>query len=813
MYARVVIDTGGTSSIESLTYEIPDGLAGRIGVGSCVLVPLASRQAVGYVIGFEKESEVRGIRPIVAELESPVRLTEDMLRLARWVAAQYMCPLPRAVAAMLPGVMHCRLQGRVMIMETRDESMSLTPSEVALLEKIRSADAPGEGVEGPALETIYGRGDRSAVQRALRQLEAKGAVKRVWRLVPPSGKPRVMRGVRVSGDAAVDDAVVRSLPAKQAEAMRLVAELGRDVSLVELGQRYGVSSSSVDSLRRKGFLERVDLVFRRSPEFVRVSGERVTLSAEQSTAVDEVTSAIDSRSYRGHLLFGVTASGKTEVYLRCIEHALARGRTSLVLLPEIALTTQVMNIFKSRFGDQVAVMHSALSAGERCDEWARADEGEARVVLGARSAVFAPLRDLGLVIVDEEHESSYKQDSPPRYNGRDAAIERARDSGAALVLGSATPCIETFYQARQGHYALLAMPSRVENRPMPTVHIADLREGYAQGRASVFSERLEQGIRDRLARGQQVILLQNRRAYSTFLLCRDCGFVTRCPNCAVSLKFYSAERRVSCHHCDYTRPAPTLCPSCQGLRIGRFGIGTERVEEETRNSFPEARVIRMDRDTTSRKGAHASILDLFRRGEADILVGTQMIAKGLDFPNVTLVGVISADTSLNLPDFRASERTFQLVSQVAGRSGRGLELGEVVVQTFDPENYAIKRAVEHDYPGFYEQELEMRRELSYPPFGSLVNVMSRDAEEPTAESRLEAFASRVRSLPMSLRRGVEVIGPTPAVLSKLRGEYRYHLVLRSRDRDAVLDVLRQALERAGELRKHLAVDVDPASML
>ncbi|MGB9620618.1 MAG: replication restart helicase PriA, partial [Armatimonadota bacterium] len=364
----------------------------------------------------------------------------------------------------------------------------------------------------------------------------------------------------------------------------------------------------------------MDIIFRRAPAFVKLVDADVVLTDDQRAAVEAITSALQSPDGtralgKAFLLYGVTASGKTEVYLRCIERALNLGRASLVLLPEIALTTQVMNIFRSRLGDEVAVMHSGLSPGERCDEWVRIERGEARVVLGARSAVFAPLQNLGLVIVDEEHDSSYKQDAPPRYNARDVAIHRSIESGAALVLGSATPSVETFYRAQQGEFRLLEMPSRVENRPMPSVRVVDLREATSRGRSTIFSEELEAAVREHLARKRQVMLLQNRRAYSILLLCRECGFVPYCPNCAVSLRFHAAERKLSCHHCEHQEPAPSVCPKCGGLKIRRFGIGTERVEEETRRLFPEARVLRMDRDTTTRRGAHASILNQFRRAD------------------------------------------------------------------------------------------------------------------------------------------------------------------------------------------------------
>ncbi|MCL5105649.1 MAG: primosomal protein N' [Armatimonadetes bacterium] len=805
MYARVVVDTGATSPIESLTYEIPDGLAGRVRIGSCVLAPLASRQAIGYVIGFEETPSVENTRPIIAEVDSPIRLSQETLDMAGWIAARYMCPLPRVVTSIMPGMMHCHVQARVEIIDPAISN--LTPSEARLLEAIASRGEP------PALESLYGQADKAAIQRALRGLESKGAAKRVWSIVTATGKPRILQGVRLAAGIRPDDQLLTSLTSKQAQVLRMVIDLARDVTITELTQRFGASSSSISSLEKRGVLNRVEVTFRRQPSFAAVEQRGVTLSADQQRVVDAITAATDSEGYSGHLIFGVTASGKTEVYLRLIEHALARGKSSLVLLPEIALTTQVMNIFKSRFGSLVAVLHSALSSGERFDEWVRIEEGEARIVLGARSAVFAPLKDLGLVIVDEEHETSYKQDIQPRYNGREVAAYRAHKVGAPLVLGSATPSIETYHLAQSGRFTLHNMLSRVENRPMPTVHVADLREEYAQGKVTIFSGILEDGIRARLERGEQVMLLQNRRAYSTFLLCRDCGFVFRCPNCAVSLKFHSARKALSCHHCDYTRRAPDLCPKCESRRIKGFGIGTERVEEEARKTFPNARILRMDRDTTSRKGSHGSILGAFRAGEADILVGTQMIAKGLDFPNVTLVGIISADTSLNLPDFRASERTFQLVSQVAGRSGRGTRPGEVVIQTFDPDHYAIKCAVEHDYPAFYARELSERQELKYPPFGSLVNILSRDPDHEEARNRLVTLVTHLKAATMAARKGIDILGPEPAVLSKLRGEYRWHLVLRSRDREALVRLLRSALDQAPALRRQLTVDVDPVSML
>ncbi len=806
MYASVVIDTGGRSGLDCLTYEIPDDLAGRIVIGSCVLVPLGSRQAVGYVVGISPRSDVDETRQIISELESPVALTQEMLGFARWVSSEYLCPLPRAILGMLPGVMHLKVRCCITAVQQAAEPSNLSPVTMELLDRIR--EHCEKDSEGPTIEALCKGRSRSTVLKALRDLESVGLVKRAWRLGKPVGRPRCLRGVRVAGP--VDPS---GLPEGQARALQVISSLGRDVSFVELERSHGLSRAAVNALLSKGLVEEAVVNVRRDPGYMRVDQQRPQLMPEQELAVARIVRAVDESSYHGFLLHGVTASGKTEVYLRCIEHALHKNKSCLVLLPEIAVTTQLMSVFRTRLGDSVAVLHSALSPGERCGEWSRIYRGEARVAVGARSAVFAPLSNLGLVIVDEEHDSSYKQDTAPRYHGRDTAVERARRQGAALVLGSATPSVESYYKARKGDYELLEMPTRVENRPMPAVHLVDMRREYAEAGPTVFSRVLDELIRDRLERRQQVILLQNRRAYSTFLLCRDCGYVPKCSNCAVSLKFYSESKRLSCHHCEYALPAPTVCPNCGGLRIGRFGIGTERVAEEASKSFPSARVLRMDSDTTSRKGSHAAMLDAVRSGQADILVGTQMIAKGLDFPNVTLVGVISADTSLNLPDFTASERTFQLVSQVSGRSGRGSQPGEVVVQTFDPENHAIACAVAHDYSGFYETEIANREEAGYPPFVTLVNIVAWDTDEKAAEAVLRELVSSIDAVAPRDGGVVTLHGPVPAVLSRLRGEYRWHVVIRSADRRGMLALLQSVFESRPGLRRKLSVDVDPVSML
>ncbi len=801
MYVRVAVDTDAASYLDAYSYQVPEELADRVKLGAAVLVPFGTSQVIGYVVGFEDTPAVERIRAILAVIDSPITLGDDLIELAAWMSRRYVCGLSRCAHSALPGVIQCKVKG---VVELLDASVSPDSSVVTAL-----VEAGGS----LPLESV--RAISSSTMAQVRKLEKSGALVRHYVLVPPEGKELLVPAVElaISHEAVESEIHSLSRSPKRVAVLRYVLEHGTGPTS-KICAETGVTASVVAGLVTKGILRRTKLNVRRGVAHTLVaSTAHYELTPAQQGALDAVVEGIDTRAYGTTLLHGVTASGKTEVYLRAIEHATALGQRSLVLLPEISLTAQVLNIFRTRFGDRVAVLHSGLSAGERFDEWTRSQNGEVDIVLGARSAIFAPVDNLGLVIVDEEHEPSYKQDSDPRYHGRDVALQRARQSGALAVLGSATPAIESYYLAKAGKYRLVALKERIANRPLPKVEITDLRDEFQKGKATIFTERLTDGIKDRLGRGHQVILFQNRRAYATFLLCRECGYTATCPNCSVSLKLHAAEKMTRCHHCDYEHPAPSVCPTCGGMKIGKFGIGTERIEEEVRSVFPEARVLRMDRDTTTHKGSHGAILDAFRHREADILVGTQMIAKGLDFPGVTLVGVISADTSLNVPDFRAGERTFQLLSQVAGRAGRGTDPGEVVVQTFNPDHYAVVAAAAHDYESFYEQEIEIRRELSYPPFSAIVNVVAADSDENQCRKRLNELADRVTQRRVLGGAPIDVRGPVPASVAKLRGEYRWHVIFQSPDRGSLMRALRSALDALPSVRRKVVVDVDPSTML
>jgi primosomal protein N' (replication factor Y) len=534
------------------------------------------------------------------------------------------------------------------------------------------------------------------------------------------------------------------------------------------------------------------------------------LMPEQEKALKSIAEAIEKREFKTFLLHGITASGKTEVYLQAIDLVLKKGQGAIMLVPEIALTPQTVERFVSRFGEEVAVMHSKLTPAKRFIEWKRIKDQRARIVVGPRSAIFSPVRDLGLVIIDEEHETTYKQDDVPRYHARDVAEERARMKGCPLILGSATPSLESYYKAKRGDYKLIKLTKRIEERLLPKVKIVDMRMELAtRKRIAIFSKVLLDAVEKTVRNGKQAIIFLNRRGFSTFVNCKKCGLVLKCKRCDTILVYHFDEKKLICHYCSYKASPPDICPKCRSGYIRYFGLGTERVESEMSHSFPHLHIARMDSDTTGKAGSHDRILGEFKSGGVDMLVGTQMIAKGLDFPQVTLVGVVSADVSLNIPDFRASERTFNLLTQVAGRAGRGEDGGEVIVQTYAPEHYAVTTAAKHDYEKFYQQEMLTRKELLFPPFTNLVKV--------TVRARNDELSSRIAAeLAEAIKRegnSVMVAGPAPAAISRMRGYFRYNIILKGSSRLAMCGMLRKVL--AAFRRPHsalIAVDVDPIAM-
>ena len=730
-YALISLERTVAGLDRELTYALPE--LGNWHIGQPVLVPLRNGRAVGFITGFtaKLDFDASQLKTLEARLSEEPLFDELALKIARWMSAYYHCPLPDCLAGFVPAGATPALDVRYAIVAPEPlralRDLSRTPKLFAIANAVWEAKRPlGTKEIGKILDGV-------AEPDQMRRLCEVGVLGIVTQAPRAPVRARLVSSVKISR-AGLDtlenpetlDALQKRAP-KQAEALRQLAPIAaltdEWLPLSQLQNEAGLDAGALRSLVARGLLslERVESL--RLPNgIVQAQAQRVVLTEEQSRAVEQISdSLLNPDAPQTVLLQGVTASGKTEVYLAAIENCLGRGRRALLLVPEIALTAQTVEIFQKRFGSQVAILHSALSAGERFDEWRRAGRGDASIVVGARSAIFAPIRDVGLIIIDEEHDGSYKQDKAPRYNAREVALKRCAHEGAVLLLGSATPSLESYARATRGEYRHVVMHRRVANRALPEVEIVDMTNEAVGGALPVLSRRLKDELCATIARGEQAILFLNRRGFATYVQCLSCGHVEKCPNCDVSLTHHKAEGTLRCHHCDHCVKVPGHCPQCEGWMLSFSGSGTEKVEKAVDELFAErglgaTKSLRLDRDTTSTKGAHGQILGDFRVGRASVLIGTQMVTKGLDFPRVTLVGVISADTALNVPDFRASERTFQLLTQVAGRAGRGTTPGRVLVQTLAADDIAITTAAKHDYATFVQQEIDNRAQIPNPPF-------------------------------------------------------------------------------------------------
>ncbi|MDP9186514.1 MAG: primosomal protein N' [Verrucomicrobiota bacterium] len=731
-----------------LDYSVPETLADRIGVGSRVRVPFRDKSALATVLAMLEQSDAKGIRPIEALVgEAPV-ISQPLLELAKWMSIYYCCPLDTVMRSLLPQVIR------------RAEISWKKQLFVQPLTKIDNSEA---GV-ADKIENLRKRAPR------------------------------------------------------QAELLDAIAKLEKPTLAAQLLRKTSFDNQTLRALAKRGLIELREEAVERDPhadeQFIATTNLEV--NPEQALALSKITDALAIlENAKPILLHGVTGSGKTEIYLQAIGIALERARSAIVLVPEISLTPQTVERFKSRFAEMhevVAVLHSHLSQGERHDEWHKIHSGRARIVIGARSAVFAPLKDLGLIIVDEEHETTYKQEEAPRYHARDVAVVRAKIEKCAVVLGSATPSLESYHNATTGKYELLTLTQRVDDQRMPLMRIVDLRQERRKEKiAPILSEKLSKAIADRLEKREQTILFLNRRGFSTSLLCSNCGEARNCPNCSVALTFHRHMARLSCHLCGHTAAVPKKCPECGKDALIYAGFGTEKVESTVSHLFPKANVRRMDADSMTRKEAYRETLRNFRTGKIDILVGTQMIAKGLHFPNVTLVGIINADLALHLPDFRAGERTFQLLTQVAGRAGRGETAGEVFVQTYTPFSPSIQFARHHDFAGYFQQELEFRQRCDFPPFKHAVLITVRSAHEGRAKLSAETL---VRRLKESLGSEFTLGDATSAPLEKLQGQFRFHILLRGEAIMRLSRLLRETLDKLPLPEDVVAtVDVDPYQLL
>lgn len=790
---------------QAFTYSLPETLRHRVMPGCRMLVPFGSRRLTGLVLRCHDERPDVQIKSALRLVDSEPVLDENLLALGRWIAGYYCAPLGEVLRAMTPLGGEIR-QGRMYALTetgrdaTRQLLLDSSPEDPAL----RLLHM----LEARPLSAAHLQRQIPLAARTLHSLERKGLIRAETHIAGKDPLRAASARLRVEVLRRPDGV---KLPRAERELLAYLELHPGSHNLKEVEASVKNAGAAARSLARKGFLslEPERLAMSWMPD----SPAPHQLNAHQQAALGRIEERLGSGGYEAFLLHGVTGSGKTEVYLRAIEATLALGRGALMLVPEIALTPAMAGWFFQRFGDRVAILHSAFSGTERAVQWRRIRSGECPVVVGTRSGVFAPVAGLGLIVVDEEHDSSYKQDETPRYNGRDVALVRAQAAGACVILGSATPSLESRYNAGRGKYTLLELPQRIEQRPLPRVELIDMRVEFLETRKpATFSRRLLEEVRARLENGEQTMLLLNRRGFANFLVCRKCGERLQCVNCSVTLTFHRRDQRMLCHYCNYAAPVPRLCPKCQSEHIYFQGAGSERVEEELHRRFPKARVARMDRDSITGKRLYESILQGFREGGYDILVGTQMIAKGHDIPNVTLVGVVNADITLALPDFRSAERTFQLLTQVAGRAGRGETPGLVLVQTNAPEHYAVRFAAAQDYALFYEKELQFRRAMRYPPFSALANILVRDENQEMA-LRMSTEIGRLLTPPPE---GMKVLGPAEAPVARVQKEYRYQTLIKAAGRKGLQETLRRVRSRAQELRWNptaLVIDVDPLSLM
>jgi primosomal protein N' (replication factor Y) len=799
----------------TFTYLVPESLAERAVVGARVLVSFRNRALVGVIVEEARRApEGKALKELEDVLDPSPALPARVVELGRWVANYYLAPEGEVFRGMLPPQIDLRADRELRVTPAGAERRlalaargNRSQAEVDELALLRLAEIEGKPVRADRIGKLPGgtRAAESLLRRGM--LEAREVARR--------RKPRTQRIVAWGRTADGADAIPGTEIERRLHQV-LSAETG-PLPFAELLRRTGVSRKAVERLIGSSVLARWEEPLAPTATSALEIDEAPpshVLNTDQLAALGEIRGWIDSRAFTVGLLHGVTGSGKTEVYLGAVEAALAQGRTALVLVPEIALTLWMGRVCRARFGAIVAVLHSGLPDVERVREWWRVRSGEARVVVGTRSAVFAPLENLGVVIVDEEQEPSYKQEETPRYHGRDVAVVRAKMESAVALLGSATPSMETFHHAQKGRYRLLQLGSRVENRPMATVEIVDLRDDFRQTHSSEpISGALRAAIARRLEEGTQSLLLVNRRGYSWYALCRSCGASLECAHCSIALTYHKARGRLECHYCGYSRAVPKTCPKCESKHLYFVGAGAEQLEERLKTLFPDARIGRLDRDTARQPRMWQQLLGAFADGRIDILVGTQMVAKGHDFHRVTLVGVVSADTQLGLPDFRAAERTFELLTQVAGRAGRGELPGQVLVETYHPEHYAIALAAQQDYLAFYEKELHYRRMMHYPPFAALASILVRDAR---LENAVKWSREIERFFAGATPGGVRVLGPAPAPLARLRKEFRFQFLLKSPKRTEMGRLLRAALDHCTRKeipQKAVLVDVDPLSLM
>lgn len=803
MIVEVIVDVSAYPIDRPFDYMVPEQLESLVERGSRVHVPFGNRKVQGFITNIKDQTDLDSskLKEIQSIIDVEPVVTEELLQLSKWLTNKTLCYEIDALQVMLPAALRASYKKNIKL---------TNPS--ALDEEFLALFGKKETVSYEVIE-------KAGYLRQMKKHLTQGNVQ-LETIIKQHAKAKVIAKYRVIADKQSMQNQLQNLiknATKQKELIEwLLIQEQHSFTMEELKESANTTSSTVKALIEKNILElETEEVYREITTLeYHDKDQRFQLTDEQKSALEKINNAQNNAESTTFLLHGITGSGKTEIYLNAIENAILKGKQAIMLVPEISLTPQMTRRFKLRFGDQVAVMHSGLSTGEKYDEWRKIWRGEVKVVVGARSAIFAPFKDLGIIILDEEHESTYKQEDNPRYHARDVAIWRSEFHQCPVILGSATPSLESYARASKGVYSLLTLKMRAKEQALPAVHAVDMRAELKNGNRSMFSVELADAVKEKLEKKEQVVLFLNKRGFSSFVLCRDCGTVVECKQCDISLTYHRAGERLKCHYCGHEEPVPTKCPECASEHIRFFGTGTQKVEEEIAKLFPAARVIRMDVDTTRTKGSHERILKQFGDGEADILLGTQMIAKGLDFPNITLVGVLNADTTLHLADFRAAEKTFQLMTQVSGRAGRHDKEGKVYIQTYTPEHYAIEMSKAQLYEPFYQKEMIVRKQYEYPPFYYLTLVQITH-ENVLLASEYAKLATDWLSANLSDQ--TMVVGPTASAISKIQNRYRYQCLIKYKKEPLLIEKLQQLIKiyRTEWMKKGiiLSIDLDPSTIL
>jgi primosomal protein N' (replication factor Y) len=806
MFVRVAIPI---PSSKAFIYTVSEEYAASATIGKRVVVPLGIRRLTGWVVEILTEAATeQNIKEIISVPDGEPLFSRDDLLFFEWISEYYLYPLGMVLAEVLPGGINAKSHRWVRLAAHPDhDKESLTKMQTAILERLASSPR-GLSVVG------LGRALRNKnLPKDIRFLESAGLITAEEMISSPALMPKQEKWIGIVTEIPAD----LKLTEKQTSLLTIVKEK-ENLPLSALEERFR-EASFLRNLKAKGVITIYEKeVFRGyvSEAEIIERQSRIILNNDQKTALDEIKQGLSSEKFVPYLLYGVTGSGKTEIYLRAMNEVIKNKGSAIYLVPEIALTAQLISRVKRHFPEeQIAVLHSGIPNNARYDQWRKIKKGEIRLIIGARSAIFAPAQDLRLIIVDEEHDTSYKQDDRLRYNGRDLALVRGKKSRAVVILGSATPGIQTYFYAKSGIYKYLHLPLRVNNRSLPKVETVDMKKERDQrGKLPIFSRRMIEALGETLQQRKQALLFLNRRGFHTFVFCSECGHVFNCPSCDLALTYHAAQGVLKCHHCDFTTSIPTICPVCGSSRIHSQGAGTERIEGETKRLFPDAVVARIDSDISSRKGDSERILKDFSEGKIDILVGTQIIAKGHDFPEITFVGVLAADSSLNIPDFRAAERTFQLLAQVSGRGGRGDQPGLVVVQTFTPDHYSIRRAQEHDYEGFYNDEMPFRQQLNYPPYSRLIGLHFSSLSKEKGARTVVRIGEAARRLALTFADGkADIIGPAESPLPRIRGRYRWQMLVRGKDGKAIHSLTKRLLEGKNSEGLEIRVDVDPVHFM